>query len=580
MQEPGPVTPLGQEVHAEKYREPGESFREAMNRVAAALQDNDEHYHELRDVLLDMRFLPGGRIQAAMGSGKEVTAYNCFVSGTIEDSFVQGDGCIMDRAKEAATTLRLGGGIGYDFSTLRPRGDLIRKLRSQSTGPLSFMHVFDAICKCVASAGHRRGAQMGVMRIDHPDIMEFIDAKTNRDNLTGFNISVAVTDEFMRALAEERPFMLRFGGRDYQEIDPVDLWEKLMRTTWDWAEPGVLFIDAINRDNNLRYCETIAATNPCGEQPLPPHGACLLGSFNLARYMRKEGATWYFDWDLFGHDIPIVVRAMDNVVDRTLYPLPAQEAEAKAKRRMGLGVTGLANAAEAMGMLYGSPRFLHFETQVLQRLARECYKAGAELAAEKGAFPLFDKDRFLDYGASEPSFVSRHFGKEQQDLEVLELIERHGLRNSHYLSIAPTGTISMAADNISSGIEPVFSHEYERTIIMPDGVRNEHVQDYGARVFGVKGRTTSQVTLEEHVAVLTTAARRVDSAVSKTINTDGNCPWEDFKRVYVSVWEAGGKGCTTFNKDGQRTGVLREEKPAEEEAACKIDVTTGRRECG
>jgi ribonucleoside-diphosphate reductase alpha chain len=546
-----------------------------MNRVAAALQDSDTHYHQFRDVLLDMRFMPGGRIQAAMGSGKEVTAYNCFVSGTIEDSFVAGDGSIMARATEAATTLRLGGGIGYDFSTLRPRGDLIRKLRSHSTGPLAFMNVYDAICKCVASAGHRRGAQMGVLRIDHPDIAEFITAKTNRDQLTGFNISVAVTDEFMQALELQRPYKLRFGGREYGELDAVDVWEKLMRTTWDWAEPGVLFIDAINRDNNLAYCETIAATNPCGEQPLPPHGACLLGSFNLVKYVRKEGNTRYFDWDLLAEDIPVVVRAMDNVVDRTLYPLPAQQLEAQNKRRMGIGITGLANAAEAMGMPYGSPMFLHFEAQVLDRLARECYKAGARLAAEKGAFPLYDAERFGRGG-----FFERQFEK---DDEVRTLVARHGLRNSHYLSIAPTGTISLAADNISSGIEPVFSHGYDRTIIMPDGVRNERVEDYGVRVFGVRGKTTADVTIQEHLEALVVAARRVDSAVSKTINMDGSCPWADFKGIYQTVWQQGGKGCTTFNKDGERMGVLREQAPAaveQEEASCKIDLATGRRECG
>ena len=578
MEQFGPTMPLSQEIHAEKYREPGESFREAMGRVAASLSDGPEHYHEFRDILLDMRFMPGGRIQAAMGTAKTVTAYNCFVSGTIADSFVHGDGCIMDMAKEAAATMRMGGGIGYDFSTLRPRGSLIKKLRSASSGPLSFMEIFDAVCRCVASSGHRRGAQMGVLRVDHPDIMEFLDAKTNSTQLTGFNISVAITDKFMQALELGRPFELQFNGETYQEVDPVAVWEKIMRTTWDWAEPGVLFIDRINEDNNLRYCETIAATNPCGEQPLPPYGACLLGSFNLTKYLRPKTvamvgqARWDFDWEQFKRDIPFVVRAMDNVVDRTSYPLEAQKQEAKNKRRMGLGITGLANAGEALGFVYGSEAFLKFEADVLDELNRLCYTTGALLAKEKGAFPLFDER----YGVG--GFFDRTF----KDSEVSDLVAKHGLRNSHYTSIAPTGTISLAADNISSGIEPVFSHGYDRTINMPDGVRVERVEDYGVAKLGVHGKTADKVTVREHLNALVVAARRVDSAVSKTCNVAPDTPWEDFKAIYHDAWQAGAKGCTTFNVGGKRFGILvakDEESNVEEGSACRIDLETGRREC-
>jgi ribonucleoside-diphosphate reductase alpha chain len=260
----GPKTEFAKSLHAEKYRGKGEDFRTAMSRIANALSDNEEHYREFREILLDQRFLPGGRIQAAAGSTKNVTPYNCFVSGTIEDSFVDGNGCIMDRAAEAAATMRMGGGIGYDFSTLRPSGDPIRKLQSYSSGPVSFMGIFDAVCKCIASSGHRRGAQMGVLRIDHPDIEEFIHAKQNSANLTGFNISVGVTDEFMECLEKNKPFALKYEGKVYRYVDPQALWDALMRSTWDWAEPGVLFIDRINDMNNLQYCETIAATNPCG----------------------------------------------------------------------------------------------------------------------------------------------------------------------------------------------------------------------------------------------------------------------------------------------------------------------------
>ena len=604
----GPQVPYSQELHAQKYRGSGESFREAMNRIAAALKDDDQHFADFRDALLGMRFLPAGRIQSAMGSTRQVTPYNCYVSGTINDSFVDGEGSIMVRAAEAAATMRMGGGIGYDFSTLRPRGDLIRKLQSHSSGPISFMHIFDAICKCVASSGHRRGAQMGVMRVDHPDIEEFIHAKQpGKDvqplwdlvaelpegaqkqqlvmslqqtlKLTGFNVSVAITDKFMECVASGEPFPLTFEGRTYREVDARALWDAIMRGTWDWAEPGVLFIDAINRMNNLWYCETIAATNPCGEQPLPPYGACLLGSFNLVKYIFKYGAGRYaFDWDQYREDIPQVVRAMDNVVDRAIYPLPQQKQEAKDKRRMGLGITGLANAAEALGHEYGSPAFLAFEAEVLDTLRDESYLASAHIAKVKGSFPKFDKDKYL-HG---------QFIKTLRE-DVRDAIAKYGIRNSHLTSIAPTGTISLCADNVSSGIEPVFAYSFDRTVIEFSGPRVETVEDYGARVFGVRGKACSRVTVQEHVAALTVAAQRVDSAVSKTCNVPSDISWEDFKNVYVSAWEGGAKGCTTFRLGGKRSGILvvkddggepEADAQAEEPASqCRIDPATGRREC-
>lgn len=605
----GPQVPYSQELHAQKYRGSGESFREAMNRIAAALKDDDQHFADFRDALLGMRFLPAGRIQSAMGSTRQVTPYNCYVSGTINDSFVDGEGSIMVRAAEAAATMRMGGGIGYDFSTLRPRGDLIRKLQSHSSGPISFMHIFDAICKCVASSGHRRGAQMGVMRVDHPDIEEFIHAKQpGKDvqplwdlvaelpegaqkqqlimslqqtlKLTGFNVSVAITDKFMECVASGEPFPLTFEGRTYREVDARALWDAIMRGTWDWAEPGVLFIDAINRMNNLWYCETIAATNPCGEQPLPPYGACLLGSFNLVKYIYKDGAGRYaFDWDQYREDIPQVVRAMDNVVDRAIYPLPQQKQEAKDKRRMGLGITGLANAAEALGHEYGSPAFLAFEAEVLDTLRDESYLASAHIAKVKGSFPKFDKDKYLQ----------GQFIKTLRE-DVQDAIAKYGIRNSHLTSIAPTGTISLCADNVSSGIEPVFAYSFDRTVIEFSGPRVETVEDYGARVFGVRGKACSRVTVQEHVAALTVAAQRVDSAVSKTCNVPSDISWEDFKNVYVSAWEGGAKGCTTFRLGGKRSGILvvkddggepEADAPEAEEPAsqCRIDPATGRREC-
>lgn len=629
----GPQVPYSQELHAQKYRGQGESFREAMNRIAAMLKDDDRHYADFRDTLLGMRFLPAGRIQSAIGSTRQVTPYNCYVSGTIEDSFVSEDkapggplasafqdvlssiiadpsrgGSIMKMATEAAATMRMGGGIGYDFSTLRPRGDLIRKLQSHSSGPISFMHIFDAVCRCVASSGHRRGAQIGVLRVDHPDIEEFIHAKQpGKDvqplwdavasmsegpekmqlvqslqqtlKLTGFNVSVAITDEFMECVHSGKPFPLTFGGNKYREVDAFALWESIMRSTWDWAEPGVLFIDAINRMNNLWYCEKIAATNPCGEQPLPPYGACLLGSFNLAKYVTRDGSRFDFDLDQFKEDIPVVVRAMDNVVDRAIYPLPQQKHEAHSKRRMGLGVTGLANAAEALGYLYGSDEFLAFEAEVLDTLRDQAYLASAMIAKDKGSFPKFDREKYLA-----GQFV-KTLSKEARDA-----IAKYGIRNSHLTSIAPTGTISLCADNVSSGIEPVFAYSFDRTVIEFTGPRVETVTDYGARVFGVRGKTANNVTVAEHVAALTTAAQRVDSAVSKTCNVPSDILWEDFKNTYVNAWKGGAKGCTTFRLGGKRSGILvanddkaeAEPKPEGTEEggkACHIDPVTGRREC-
>lgn len=566
----GPQLAISQELHADKYRAKGEDFREAMNRVAYAMSDDADHYKQFRSIITPQKFLPAGRVQAAMGSSKVVTAHNCFVSGVIEDSFIEGNGSIMGRATEAAATMRMGGGIGYDFSTLRPRGDLIKKLDSRSSGPVSFMSIFNAVCECIASSGHRRGAQMGVMRIDHPDIEEFIHAKQNNDALEGFNMSIAVTDKFMECMQTGEAFPLEWDGRVYKMIDANDLWETIMRSTWDWAEPGVLFIDTINNRNNLNYCETITATNPCGEQPLPPFGACLLGSFNLVKYLILGNDGYYFDYEAFIADIYPTVRAMDNVIDRATYPLDAQREEAVNKRRMGLGVSGMANAIEAMGFPYGSKFFLEVEDKILGVLSEHCYLASIELAKEKGSFPLFDKEKYL---------ASVHVQSLSQ--RVQDGIRLYGIRNSHLTSIAPTGTISLTADNISSGCEPVFALEFDRPIKEFDGVRIEKVQDYGYRVFGVRGKVASKVTIEEHLAVLAIAAKHMDSAVSKTCNIPEDCNWEDFKKVYMTAWETGCKGVTTFRANGKRTALLVEEPEITEEApqACYIDAQTGRHEC-
>ena len=568
----GPTLPISQELHGEKYRQQGEQFYDAMVRIAGALKDSEEHYRALKDIALDMRFLPAGRVQASVGSAKAVTPYNCFVSGTIEDSFTDGYGSIMARATEAATTMRMGGGIGYDFSTLRPNGSLIKKLMSHSSGPISFMQIFDAVCRCVASSGHRRGAQMGVMRVDHPDIEEFIHAKQNSDNLTGFNISIAVTDEFMQCVVSGEPFTLRFNNETYKTIDARVLWDQIMRSTWDWAEPGVLFIDKINRDNNLWYCEQIAATNPCGEQPLPPHGACLLGSFNLTKYLLPKfsginGSGYIFDYDQLREDIPHVVRAMDNVIDIASYPLYEQEKEAKHKRRMGLGVTGLANTLETLGFPYGSEQFLEAQGKILETIRDESYRASVELAKEKGPFPLFKAEAYLD-------------GNFVKDLpaDIREGISQHGIRNSHLTSIAPTGTISLTADNISSGIEPVFSYSYDRIVNRAGGQTTETIEDYAYRTHEVKGKRTADVSVSEHLAVLATAQKYVDSAVSKTCNVGSDVSWDDFKDIYMAAWRLGCKGITTFRDAGKRGGILIKTEDDDKPQACFYNPETGKRE--
>jgi ribonucleoside-diphosphate reductase alpha chain len=573
----GPKLPISEQIHKEKYRSEGETFHEAMTRVAEALKDDEIHFEQFRSILDNQRFLPAGRVQSAMGAPRTVTPYNCFVSRTIEDS-MEG---IMDAAKEAAKTMQLGGGIGYDFSTLRPHGALIKSLDSRSSGPLSFMAIFDSVCHTIASAGHRRGAQMGVLRVDHPDIEKFIRAKNNSTALTGFNISVGVTDAFMEAVKTDSQFDLVFEDRVYSTINARALWDDILRSTWDWAEPGILFIDRINRKNNLHYCEKIVSTNPCAEQPLPPYGACLLGSFNLTKYMVKHDGKYVFNMNMLKTDIPYVVRAMDNVVDRATYPLPQQEAQAKNTRRMGLGVTGVANAIEALGFDYGSDEFIRVLEDIMGTIRDICYETSVELAKEKGAFPLFKKE-YLDseFALTLPA-------------KIRKSIAKHGIRNSHLLSVAPTGTISLSADNVSSGIEPVFSHFYDRTIQTFDGPTIERVDDYGYREFGIKGKTADELSVFDHVRVLNVASQYVDSACSKTCNVGDDVSWEDFKKVYMQAYEGNSSGCTTFRASGKRFGILNasasedvvEEKPAEKDnfieegGACYFDPSTGLRKC-
>lgn len=606
----GPSHPVSIDQHVQKYRiGPDEQFQEMCWRIADTLADDETHRRDIYLTLLHQNFMPAGRVQRAVGAPMRICAHNCFVSGTIRDDSVD----IIDKVSEAFQTMRMGGGIGYDFSTLRWRGAFIKSLRSTASGAVSFMDIYNSACKTVRAAGGRRGAQMGVLRIDHPDIEEFIDAKTAaladdvmkaqmllsmkraelqadydgcvevdpdaaltrnardrvdffaelepfildmvekvsiQNRLSAFNVSVAVTDKFMQAVENDEDFDLVFDGQVVRTVEARPLWNKLMQATWDWAEPGVLFIDRINDMNNLYYCETIAATNPCGEQPLPPYGACLLGSYAAPKYVRKFGNAYFFDEEAFKADIPGVVRMMDNVIDEALYPLPQQEKEAKDKRRMGLGVTGMANAIEALGFAYGTDEYIAEQDRILRILLNETYRASALLAKEKGAFPLWDRDKFM---------AGQFVNSGVLDADVLELINEHGLRNSHLTSIAPTGTISLTADNMSSGIEPVFSYVTGREIINQDGVTKSYVEidDYGVREFGVKGRRADDLTVFEHVRVYTAAQRFVDSSISKTCNVGSDVSFVDFKNIYVEAWRAGAKGCTTFRIDGKRFGIMK-----------------------
>ena len=594
----GPQNPHCDAIGAVKYRGKNEDHREMCNRVAGFLQDNHEHYVSFRETMTSMRYSPPGRVLAGAGSLKNVTLYNCFVMPTIHDSFTDGpteeekqvarslglfdSQSIMDVAKLSAITMRQGGGVGYDFSTLRPCGDLIRGVDSNTDGPLAFAGIFDKVCSATSSAGNRRGAQMMVLRCDHPDIESFIRAKQVMDQsipwdmrpLRGFNMSVAVTDELMECVSTGRPFMLKFGGKNYREVDAQALWDMIMRGNFDWAEPGVLFIDQINRMNNLYYCENIAATNPCGEQPLPPYGACLLGSFNVTKYLvpitsiSANGVRWDFDWDQLERDIPVVIRAMDNVIDRSRYPLPEQKLEAQRKRRMGLGLTGLANALEALGFPYGTPDFIDFQERLQRFVTNKLYQASSMLATEKGSFPLYDQDRYL----------ASQFVRTLDD-KTIRMIKKYGIRNSHLTSIAPTGTISLYADNVSSGIEPVVAYTQKRTVIMPDGPKVSVIPDYGSSILGVKGRTvmSNTITAAEHVAVLCTAQRYVDSAVSKTCNVPTETKFEDFKDLYFMAWENGAKGCTTYRPAGNYDEPIKAAEENESNQACGFDAETGQR---
>jgi ribonucleoside-diphosphate reductase alpha chain len=622
----GPKNLFSQNLHGEKYRADGETFDDYCVRFSRTTSDGDDHFHRLLGMTREQRFLPAGRQQRAVGTPHQITAFNCFVADTIEDSMSS----IMKTLTQGATTMRAGGGKGWDFSTLRPQGDRVNGLGDGAfaSGPISFMAMWDAMCTTIMSGGGRRGAMMGVMRVDHPDVRKFIHAKRvpadvqvlwdiveampdsplrfqavmalqKTLKLTSFNISLAMTDEFMEAVKVDGLFTLKFDGKSYGEVRALDLWSEIMESNWDWAEPGVLFIDRINKMNPLAYCETIAATNPCAEQPLPPNGACLLASLNLVKYLRPLGVmlangrpAYSFDYEQFEQDIRDAVRAVDNVIDRTMYPLPEQAAEAKAKRRMGLGYTGIANCIETMGFPYGTSGYIAELEKIHRFYTNTAYRASIELAGEKGSFPLFDADKWLDSGFAKSGVL---------DDDVLWGIKHTGLRNGLLMSIAPTGTISLCADNVSSGGEPVFALEQRRTVRMAEGTVEVDLNDYAYTEFGTVGRTADEVTPKEHIDVLCAMQKYTDSAVSKTCNVYGQkggkgpgLTFAEFQGLYMQAYDGGAKGCTTFNSNGKRMGILQakpvaeeQQNPQETEAtgtdgapkACFFDPATGMKTC-
>ena len=559
---------LAEEIWTAKYRfqtdDGGDrSFAETAERVATAIanaeaEDVREFWkRRFREAMADMRFIPAGRVLAGAGTERTVTLFNCFVMGSIPDSL---DG-IFEHLKQAALTMQQGGGVGMDFSTIRPAGSAVHGVGADASGPLSFMDCWDSMCRTVHSAGQRRGAMMGCLRIDHPDVEAFIDAKRDPARFRNFNLSVLVTDDFMAALGSDADWPLVFNGETVRRVRARELWEKLMRATYDVAEPGVIFVDRVNEANNLAHCETISASNPCGEQMLPPYGACLLGSINLAKLVNRP-----FEADASMNESELAeltgtaVRMLDNVIDISRYPLPEQEAEAKAKRRIGLGITGLADALLFCGAAYGRSEAVELTRRWLGIIKREAYRASAKLAAEKGPFHQY-----------EPSMLDRP-NLATLDDKTRELIAEHGLRNGCLTSIAPTGTTSLLAGNVSSGIEPVFAYAYKRKILQPDGTkREEEVEDYAMRVWRkVKGDAPPPAELfvsaqtlspSDHLTMQAAAQALIDSSISKTVNCPEDIGFEEFADIYVEGYHLGCKGLTTYRPNAVTGSVLSVAEP-------------------
>jgi len=593
MQNLSLVQPITDVVWRENYRHTDsdgkgesaieESFERVVKGVYALDENKKQEAPRALEAMIRRQWVPAGRIQAGAGTGKKVTWINCFVSPTIEDSMkshdVPNSKGIMDALSVAALTQQMGGGIGMDFSTLRPRGAVVRKVGSVSSGPLCFMDMWHSMCGTIMSSGSRRGAMMATMRIDHPDVLEFIEAKHQQGRLTNFNVSVMATSAFMKALENGEEWDLGFTvpradgnhvdvrrdiieGEDwfvYHRMPAIELWDLILKSTYDFAEPGVIFIDRVNERNNLRYCETIAATNPCGEQPLPPNGDCNLGAVNLAAMVHDSfGVSPQFDWEALDEAVSVGVRFLDNVLDTTLFPMDEQKTEALEKRRIGLGITGLGNMLQQMKVRYGSEEGKKLTEDVMKAISHRAYRSSVDLAEERGSFPLFKADQFL-----KGDFVQR------LPMDIQEGIKEVGIRNGVLLTIAPTGTTSLYVGNVSSGCEPSFAWSYHRKMLMEDNSLKEfEVDDYGfllyCRMFGKPNGqdfpdymvTATELSVVEHLEMQGALQRHVDASISKTINCPEEMTFDEFKAVYSHAYALGLKGCTTYRPSGVRGAVL------------------------
>jgi ribonucleoside-diphosphate reductase alpha chain len=545
-----------------------DTFRRVARGLANAERSNHRDWEEaFYSVLQDYSFVPAGRILTGAGTGLNVTLFNCFVMGEIPDS-MKG---IFEELKRSALTMQMGGGIGMDFSSLRPSGARVRRIGGTASGPLSFMDTWDAMCKTIKSASHRRGAMMAVMHCSHPNVEEFIAAKfADKSRFTQFNLSVLVTDKFYEQAqieTDEPNWPLTFKGKHYKTINARALWNKIIGYTYERAEPGVIFIDRVNRTNNLRYCETIRCSNPCGEQMLPPFGACLLGSINLTQFIDKPFAPEAsFNFEKLEYVVPLAIRMMDNVIDVSRFPLEQQDTEAHQKRRLGLGVMGLADALAMLGYRYGTLEAASKAAMLQEHIDLIAYRTSVDLALEKGPFPLFNKNHYLEEGTHASTLPS----------DLKEAIREHGIRNSHLTSDAPTGTIAQFAGNVSSGIEPIFAYEFDRKITEPTGEKKTHrLKDYAVELWEQLYPdkplpdyfvTAQELTPKEHIRMLAACQKHVDSSVSKTVNCPAEMTFEEFKGVYDLAYTSGVKCCSTFRpteKTGSILSVVKEEKKEE-----------------